>query len=176
MVAGIPFLTGVAGAQEHAPVVQDHSPGPSAKIPPSLEAEHNEIHADLGKIVEAGGETGEAAKALVAVLHPHFVREQEEVMPLLGLLPDLGNGVLTREIVETAKLGEKLKADLPRMLEEHGKIVAVLEKLQAAAGREKNAEATAFVEKLKQHARTEEEVLYPAAILVVEYVRLRTDS
>ncbi len=63
-------------------------------------------------------------------------------------------------------LTDRLKEDLPQMLAEHQAIVVALEKLSAAA---KNAGMTEYVEfarMLELHARTEEEVMYPAAVLV----------
>ena len=52
------------------------------------------------------------------------------------------------------------------MLEEHKQIVGALENLTHAAKQENKSEYIHFAEKLKLHAQTEEEVLYPAAILV----------
>jgi hypothetical protein len=52
-------------------------------------------------------------------------------------------------------------------------VVAALKNLIAAAEAEKKPEYARFAEKLMLHAQTEEEVLYPAAILVGEYLKLR---
>lgn len=59
-----------------------------------------------------------------------------------------------------------LAAEMPQMLEEHKRIVDALEKLAEAASTEKKAGPARFADKLRLHARKEEEVLYPAAILV----------
>jgi hypothetical protein len=66
---------------------------------------------------------------------------------------------------------DRLKRDLPEMLAEHRTVVAALEKLAKAGKTEGRADAERFAEKLRVHAETEEEVLYPAAILVGEYVK-----
>jgi hypothetical protein len=58
-------------------------------------------------------------------------------------------------------------------LEEHKAIVAALQKLIKAASQEKKIEHIHFAEKLMLHARNEEEVLYPTAILIGEYVKLK---
>ena len=57
------------------------------KIPLSLKAEHQELHAELVKAIELGGYTGEAAEAVAEVLHNHFLKEEEYALPQLGLLP-----------------------------------------------------------------------------------------
>jgi len=59
------------------------------------------------------------------------------------------------------------------MLREHRTIISKLKNLIATANREKKAEPARFAEKLMLHAKTEEKVLYPAAMLVGEYLSLR---
>ena len=59
------------------------------KIPESLKLEHEELHADLVGATKAGGKTGEAANAVVKVLHWHFVKEEEFALPPISLLPTL---------------------------------------------------------------------------------------
>ncbi|HSB24659.1 MAG TPA: hemerythrin domain-containing protein [Burkholderiaceae bacterium] len=59
------------------------------------------------------------------------------------------------------------------MLAEHQAIVAALNKLREAAARAGRYEIVAFAEALVEHARTEEEVMYPAAVLVGRFVRQR---
>ena len=54
---------------------------------------------------------------------------------------------------------------------EHRTVVAALEQLTDAGKTERRADAERFAEKLRVHAETEEQVLYPAAILVGEYVK-----
>jgi hypothetical protein len=68
---------------------------------------------------------------------------------------------------------DRLKAELPKMLEEHKAVVAALEKLIMAAEAEKKPEHARFAKKLMLHAKTEEEVLYPAAVLIGEYLKLK---
>ena len=70
-------------------------------------------------------------------------------------------------------MASRLKADLPHMLAEHQAIVKALDQLAAAGRTERQEAALQFAEKLKLHARNEEEVLYPAAILTGEYLKLR---
>lgn len=116
---------------------------------------------------------GEAAKAVANVLHPHFEKEEEYALPPLGLLSTLAEGKITEEMKSVFIMSDKLKADLSHMLKEHKEIVAALDNLIDAAKKENKMEYADFAEKLKLHARTEEEVLYPAAILIGEYLKLR---
>ena len=42
------------------------------EIPMPMKTEHDELHADLVAATKAGGQTGDAAKAVAKVLHNHF--------------------------------------------------------------------------------------------------------
>lgn len=143
------------------------------EIPQPVKAEHEALHAELAKAVRAGGETGDAARTVADLLHPHFAREEEFAMPPLGLLSRLAAGTVTPEMAAVLSMTDRLKADLPQMLDEHRRIVGALERLAEIARREKRPEYADFAEKLVLHAQAEEEVLYPAAILIGEYVKLR---
>jgi hypothetical protein len=146
------------------------------QIPKSLKLEHEELHAELVKATKAGGKTGEAAKAVAEVLHSHFVKEEEFALPPIGLLSLLAHGKIDKEMQSVLPMTDRLKAELPEMLREHAAVVAALEKLIVAAKNENLPEHARFAEKLILHAQTEEEVLYPAAILVGEYLKTKFDT
>jgi hypothetical protein len=142
------------------------------KTPPSLKAEHEELHAQLAGATKAGGATGDAAKAVGKVLHPHFSKEEEYALPPLALLPILVGGKVSSDMKDAVTMTERLKADLCHMLLEHKEIVGALQVLIKAAKEEGKDEFAHFAEKLTLHAQTEEEVLYPASLLVGEYLKL----
>jgi len=145
-------------------------------IPPSLKVEHEKLHEALRSATKESGELGAAAVAVAELMHPHFLKEEEYALPPLGLLGDLAQGVVTPDMKDVLILTDKLKAELAQMLVEHHSIVAALEKLSAAAKDAGKTEYVEFVEALKLHAETEEEVTYPTAILIGEYVRDKGDS
>jgi hypothetical protein len=146
------------------------------KTPQSLKTEHEELHGELEKAVMSGGKVGEAAKAVATLMHPHFEKEEEYALPPLGLLPLLAKGEVTSEMGQVLTMTDKLKADLPHMLAEHKGIVAALKKLAQVAKAEKKPEVAAFADKLTAHAQTEEEVSYPTAILIGEYLKLKLNK
>ena len=164
-----------AHADSHADAPQTEPKGDRAmelKIPQSLKAEHEELHSELAKATTAGGRVGEAAKEVARRLHPHFVKEEENAMPPLGLLSLLAEGRITPDMTKVLPMTDKLKAQLPEMLKEHKAIVAALEGLISASKAENKPEFAHFAEKLILHAQTEEEVLYPASMLIGEYLKL----
>lgn len=142
-------------------------------IPQSLEAEHHEIHEALSEATRLPGRVGAAAKELAAILEPHFARENEIALPPLGLLAPLAAGKTSTGEQDVLPMTDALRKEMPRMLEEHTRIRAATEKLRSAARDEKAAAQEQFAERLAAHARTEEEILYPAAILVGDIIRAR---
>ncbi|MFZ2322874.1 MAG: hemerythrin domain-containing protein [Ignavibacteriaceae bacterium] len=142
-------------------------------IPSSLKLEHEELHNQLAEATKVGGKIGEAAKMVAKIMHPHFVSEEEFAIPPLGLLNELIEGRVEEEMKEVLKMTDRLKAELPKMLEEHKAIVSALDNLVNVARAEGKPEYAAFAEKLKLHAKTEEEVTYPTALLIGKYLKLK---
>ena len=143
------------------------------KIPDALKAEHEEIHEELAKVTRLGGKTGEAAQRVARIMDPHFIKEEEMAMPPLGLLRPLAEGTAKAEMAQVIDLTDRLKKELPTMLKEHQVIVGALGALIEAAKQEDKPQALQLAERLKHHAKTEEEFLYPAAVLVGEYLKLK---
>ena len=141
------------------------------QIPSSLKAEHEELHSQLVRATKAGGRTGEAAKAVAKLMHPHFLKEEEYALPPLGLLGPLSKGKLEPAMADVLKMTDKLEAEMPRMLAEHKEIVTALQRLIDAARSESMLDYVRFAEKLMAHARTEEEVSYPTALLIGRYLK-----
>ena len=141
--------------------------------PTVLSLEHKEMQEDLARATRAGGETERAAWQVTRVLFPHVYREEEFAMPPLLLLPRLARGEVTPDMESVLAKTEIMKVELPRMLAEHKAIVTALRKLLQAATAEGHPGFASFAQKLIQHAQMEEEVLYPASILVGEYLKLR---
>ena len=140
------------------------------EIPKAVQAEHEELHGTLVKATREPGAVGEAAREVARLLHPHFVREEEFALPPLGLLAELAREGAKPQMAAVLPMARRLRAELPSMLAEHKQIVAALEKLKAAARASRQSEYEHFADALVLHAQTEEQVLYPAALLVGELV------
>lgn len=140
------------------------------QVPEPLHIEHEELHTRLKKAVDEPGAVGEAAREVARRLHPHFVREEEFALPPLALLLRVAVGDLSPEMKDVLPMTRRLRAEHGQMLEEHRAIVRALEQLRAAARAAGRSEQEEFAEALILHAQTEEQVLYPAAMLVGEVV------
>ena len=141
--------------------------------PGSSKSEHGDLREVLWRAEKAGGRTGTAAVEVMKVLFPHMFLEERYAVPPRKLLPLLARGELTPDMKAILPKVDKLKAEMPRMLEDHRLIVFAVRDLLRAATEEKHPEYTQVASKILAHAQHEEDVLYPAAILVGEYIALR---
>ena len=139
-------------------------------VPASLQEEHEHFHHCLEKCMHEPGALGETAREVGRLLHLHCVSEEAIALPPLGLLARVARGEITSDMAEVVQITRKLKAELPRMFAEHARIEAALEKMHAAAHLARRPEYEQLASTLLLHAREEEEVLYPAAIVLGEYI------
>jgi hypothetical protein len=144
-----------------------------AELPSVLQLAHTELHDEMVAASRLGGETGTAARAVVKVLFPHVLLEEEFGIPPLSILPRLARGEVAEDMRVVLRWSDLLKAELPRMLNEHKQITDALQVFLGAAKAEGHDTYARLAEKLLLHVRLEEEVLYPASIVVGEYVRLK---
>jgi hypothetical protein len=150
-----------------------HARTPGPAIPSSIKAEHEKLHERLAGLLKSGGRTASAAADVEKSLQPHFVKEEQFALPPLGLLSGLASGKLPSDAASVIKMTDRLKAEMPQMLHEHKEIVVALENLRTAAQQEHRTDAVAFADDLIAHATQEEQILYPSAILVGEYLKLK---
>ena len=140
------------------------------QTPQSIVKEHGELHETLARAAAEGGEIAAAAGELEGALATHFKREEEIATPPLGLLPALAQGGATAEMRSVLAMTDALESELPQMLREHEVIRAAVTKFRSTAERNGHQDYLRFADNLAAHAREEEEILYPAAILVGRYV------
>lgn len=162
--------TGRMAAQDPEHTQRDTARG-SLRVPESLRIEHEEIHSQLITATRVPGSVGVAARDLAKVLHPHFVREQQIALPPLGLLLPLSRGEMQPEFGAVLTMTDSLRAEMPRMLDEHRAIRAATLRMRAVARVRRNVAVAQLADKLALHAQSEEEIFYPAAMLVGDLVR-----
>jgi hypothetical protein len=146
----------------------------SLRAPQSVREEHQQLHAALESATKAPGAVGATARELAGLLHPHFAREEQIAAPPLGLLARLAAGQFDESMLAAIEQADALRRELPQMLREHESISALARRLEEVARQVGNTEVERFAENLMAHTRSEEELLYPAAILVGEVLRARS--
>jgi hypothetical protein len=142
-------------------------------VPAAIKSEHEKLLNATGKIAQLTDSTGRAAAKLKELMLHHFKEEEDYVLPPLGCLPALTTGNLPAKSNEVIALTEKLKTQLNHMSAEHQLIKAYMQEVIQAAATENHPEAIALEQELSKHATMEEEVLFPAAILVGEYLKIK---
>src|SRR5512146_589961 len=143
------------------------------RIPKSLMEGHHELGAALEEAVMEGGKVGREASNLIDMMKPHEMREELFALPPLGLLPSLAAGQMDYDMATIKPMIDTLRTELPRMKEEHTSILAAADRLAVAAIEEGKSQYVRLVEQLKLHVAEEEDVYYPAAILVGMYLEAR---
>lgn len=135
-------------------------------IPEAMKEEHEELHNELRKAIKIPGAVGKAAKHVAEVLHPHFEKENEIALPVVGVARELAEGKTSPDFPKAVELFEKFRAEYDKMLQEHVEIVKALNELEKTARKAKKKAAVEFAKKLKLHAKTEEDLTYPAVLMV----------
>lgn len=142
------------------------------KTPRSLHEEHEEILQFVNRLARGDKPGAEAARRLARLLETHMHKEESFAAPPLGLLSRLARDDIGPGMADALAHTDWLRRNLHVMHSEHAMIAAALEELLQASA-PADAELVTFAEKLLNHARVEEEVLYPAAIVAGEYLKLR---
>ncbi len=143
------------------------------RIPDSVRAEHAALQTALARAGRARGTVGSAARALASLLEPHSAREERYALPPLGLLTLLSTGRVSPGMADALAMTETLRAELPRILAEHGAIVVATKALADAGAAARRKEIVALAEGILLHTHFEEDVLYPASLLVGEYLKCK---
>lgn len=142
--------------------------------PSSLEREHEEVHKTLATIVESSGNTAAVAKQVRTLMQPHFEKEEQLSIPVLGALLPYVEGTLSPEAKNQAiEIANMFKQEYKNMLNEHKQIVVALNNLSKTASMEDRQDALAFIEQLKAHAMNEEQVTYPATIVIGDLLQVK---
>jgi hypothetical protein len=136
--------------------------------------EHAEIHLCLKAAVEAGGATALAAREVLALVGPHMQREQRLALAPLRLLPRLATREIAPDMNAMIAVTDQLRAELPALMKEHQAIRKALGELWAAAWRDGRPEHALVAQRINRHLTVDEEVHFPAALVIGDYLRLAT--
>jgi len=143
------------------------------EVPSSIKKEHEYLLEKIHAITLFHDSTSLAAVKLYDLMQHHFKEEENFVLPPLGLLPLLTSAKLPEQSKAVIQLCEKLKSQLTHLNVEHQLIKAYMDELMLAAAKDDHFEIIAFEQELQRHAKTEEEVFFPTAILIGEYLKLK---
>jgi Hemerythrin HHE cation binding domain len=142
------------------------------EVPHALRMEHKYLREDLARALAEPGGVGNAAREIERALLPHLDREEKLPLRPLGLLRGIARDATSTELAQAVSMAVQIERELPTLFEEHRVIGEAAKRLVDVARRERKPQYQALADRLWLHARVAEEVLYPAAILVGEHVRV----
>jgi hypothetical protein len=142
-------------------------------VPMSLVQEHALFITELNAAASLPGQTGAAARRVLTRVTPHFRDEQRRVHPLLYVLPMLAAHQAEPWMADLVPIAERLHGDLDDIRRAHLSIDAALDDLYAAAWREHHQDYAFLAMRIRRHEQLEEEINYPAALIVGEALQLR---
>ena len=142
------------------------------QVPESLKNAHEALHGGLRRAMREPGRTGELARKIMQIMDGHMLREEKFALRPLGLLKALGRGETPPDLAEALRMVQGLKREMAQMVDEHRQIAELLRQFAQDAEAEGKPEYVGVAEDLVVHAQLEEDVLYPAALLVGAYAEL----
>jgi hypothetical protein len=143
------------------------------QLPEALQLNHLQFSAALTNASHAGGRTKAVAETIAKLLEPHLQHEEANVLRILGLLAPLAAGQFKVEWLEDFSEWEELETNESALGLEHSALIAAAENFFAIARDEGADELLEFAERLILRIRLDEEVFYPAALFIRNYLRLR---
>jgi len=142
--------------------------------PASILKEHEYLLSRIHGIASYKDSTGRAAQKLLELMQHHFTEEEDYVLPTLGLLPILTSDSLPENIDDIIKLTDKLESNTTHLNVEHQMIRAYMQETIQAAAFDKHPEIIEIEKVLRQHASLEEEILFPTALMIGRYLKLKS--
>ena len=173
----VPVLVALSAT---SPAVGQEAPSGSRvavlEAPLALKLDHKSLREALSRAMEDKAGVGDAARAIDSLLSAHLEHEEGLALRPLGLLRGVARDASSTDVASAVAMTVKIEKDLPQLLEEHRAILAASKKLGDVARREGKPRFLDLVDRLWLHTRIAEEVLYPAAILLGEHLRVTPEA
>ncbi len=145
------------------------------EVPSSIKQKHEYLLEQAHKMTLFNDDSTPIALKLEEMMQHHFKEEENFILPPLGLLPMLANDQMPAQSKEIILLCEKMKSQMDHMSAEHQLIKAYIDELKQASSKENLPEIIEFETEVFKHAISEEEVFFPTAVLIGEYLKLKSE-
>jgi hypothetical protein len=114
------------------------------------------------------------AVKLYELLDYHFSEEERYVFPPLRVLPELAAGKIPEESDAIIEATMEFKSNLAKLLAEHQMITALLNDYRLQSKKQHDTVFSELERDLAQHAKVEEEIYFPAVVVIGDYLRLKS--
>jgi hypothetical protein len=143
--------------------------------PNSVQLQHRQIVGRLASYAQQSGPIGTAAQKAADFLKAHYAKEEQFVLPPLGLLPALlKNGGASKADMERAlEMAQSTKAAMDELYADHVQITALMTELADTANERNEKELVRLATRVAAQSLNDMEVLFPATVLIGEYIRMK---
>lgn len=141
------------------------------KTPKSLQDDHQVLLSELKQVASLESGVAENAKNVANAFEAHFNREENTVLPQLSLLMAIAEGNWNIDTKEALLENNILLNEFRDLKNEHKKIFDAAKEMIRVAEKEKNSDAKKIAESIMLHIQVEEEVSYPAIMMISKYIK-----
>lgn len=128
----------------------------------------------LAKAKSLSANKDSIALKLYEVLEYHFSEEEQYVFPVLGILPVLAAGNMPEESDAIIGLTVRFKSNSAKLLAEHQVIRTLIEEYKLRFKTQNDIGFNEFEQELTEHANAEEEIYFPATVVIGDYLKLKS--
>ncbi len=139
----------------------------------ALKQDHDELRAELAKATTESGELGNVARQVAKLCLPHFEVEEQIVFPLFLTAGNVAAEEALAGIDGIHDRVNRFNEQRESLGKQHHAVSRAIDSLWEIACEEGNDAVIGLAENLKNHEAMEEEVLYPAVLLLIRYVKNR---
>ena len=168
------IIAGVASLLMVGPVtISDAAAQTALQVPQSIRVQHEQIISRLASLAKRKGPVGAAAQKALVVLKGHYAKEEEFVLPPLGLLPRIAKGDISKDMEPAIAMADRTKAALAEFQNDHIQITSLMNELTEVGRKSRNEELMRLATRIAGQSLNDIEVAQPTTIFIGAYLRER---
>lgn len=144
------------------------------QVPQSIRSQHQQIITRLEHFAESKDkDSADAAQKAAAFLKEHYAKEEQFVLPPLGLLPRIAKGEISKNMKPAIEMADRTKSALAEFSDDHIKITSLMNELITAGNRNKDDDLVRLATQVAAQSLNDVEVNQPTTVLIGDYLRRR---
>ena len=134
------------------------------QMPEAITLEHEILRAELIRWAREPGRIGKAAERVLRLCDTHFARDEDNLFRAFGMLHDIASDRAWPDVAAVAKIVAQFGTLHGAMHGQHQTINAAIENLLQQGRNEEIRELADLASMLRQHEKTEDDVVYPTVL------------
>jgi hypothetical protein len=144
------------------------------QVPQSIRLQHEQIISRLDHFAQSRDkESAAVAQRAAAFLKEHYAKEEQFVLPPLGLLPRIMKGEVSKDMEPAVAMADRTRSALSDLENDHIKITSLMNELIAVGKKKKIDELVRLATRVAAQSLNDIEVNQPTTILIGDYLRQR---